>query len=90
MNEPVKFNNLIIFLWAIAKLLNAAFEKSQVQKIMQPCIALGQLCRTMGYAFHNTSKFITKACRGDAEYLMGFSPNIRMIFNATTRVGYPN
>jgi len=34
MNEPAKFNNVVSFLWAIADLLNGAFQKSEFQKII--------------------------------------------------------
>jgi len=32
--EPAKFNNVVSFLWAIADLLNGAFQKSEFQKII--------------------------------------------------------
>ena len=50
----------------------------------------GQLCRASGYAFYNTSKFTYESLlRDDAnlalnlrQYVMGFSPNVREIFDA--------
>ncbi|MES2463063.1 MAG: class I SAM-dependent DNA methyltransferase [Armatimonadota bacterium] len=120
MNEPAKFNNVVSFLWAIADLLNGAFQKSEFQKIILPFTVLrrldyalegtkakvletehklkekglenrhGQLCRAAGYAFYNTSKFDYESLLHDdanlalnlRQYVMGFSPNVREIFEA--------
>jgi type I restriction enzyme M protein len=120
MNEPAKFNNVVSFLWAIADLLNGAFQKSELQKIILPFTVLrrldyalegtktkvleterslkekglenrhGQLCRAAGYAFYNTSKFSYEGLLHDdaslalnlRQYVMGFSPNVREIFEA--------
>ena len=50
----------------------------------------GQLCRASGYAFYNTSKFNYESLLHDdanlalnlRQYVMGFSPNVREIFDA--------
>jgi type I restriction enzyme M protein len=50
----------------------------------------GQLCRAAGYAFYNTSKFTYESLLHDdanlalnlRQYVMGFSPNVREIFDA--------
>lgn len=50
----------------------------------------GQLCRASGYAFYNTSKFTYESLLHDdanlgrnlKQYINGFSPNIREIFDA--------
>jgi type I restriction enzyme M protein len=50
----------------------------------------GQLCRASGYAFYNTSKFTYESLLHDdanlklnlRQYVMGFSPNVREIFDA--------
>ena len=50
----------------------------------------GQLCRASGYAFYNTSKFTYESLLHDdanlalnlRQYVMGFSPNVREIFEA--------
>ena len=50
MNEPAKFNNVVSFLWAIADLLNGAFQKSEFQKIILPFTVL----RRLDYALEKT------------------------------------
>jgi type I restriction enzyme M protein len=50
MNEPAKFNNVVSFLWAIADLLNGAFQKSEFQKIILPFTVL----RRLDYALEGT------------------------------------
>ena len=50
MNEPAKFNNVVSFLWAIADLLNGAFQKSEFQKIILPFTVL----RRLDYALEAT------------------------------------
>lgn len=50
MNEPAKFNNFVSFLWAIADLLNGAFQKSGFQKIILPFTVL----RRLDYALEAT------------------------------------
>ena len=120
MNDTTKFNSVVSFLWAIADLLNGAFKKSELQKIILPFTVLrrldyaleatkakvletertlkakglenrhGQLCRAAGYAFYNTSKFTYESLLHDdanlalnlRQYVMGFSPNVREIFDA--------
>ena len=120
MNDTSKFNSVVSFLWAIADLLNGAFKKSELQKIILPFTVLrrldyaleatkakvletertlkakglenrhGQLCRAAGYAFYNTSKFTYESLLHDdanlamnlRQYVMGFSPNVREIFEA--------
>ena len=50
----------------------------------------GQLCRAAGFAFYNTSKFTYESLLHDdanlamnlRQYVMGFSPNVREIFDA--------
>jgi type I restriction enzyme M protein len=120
MNDTTKFNSVVSFLWAIADLLNGAFKKSELQKIILPFTVLrrldyaleatkakvletertlkakglenrhGQLCRAAGFAFYNTSKFTYESLLHDdanlamnlRQYVMGFSPNVREIFDA--------
>jgi type I restriction enzyme M protein len=48
--EPAKFNNVVSFLWAIADLLNGAFQKSELQKIILPFTVL----RRLDYALEGT------------------------------------
>ncbi len=43
MIEPAKCNNVVSFLWAIADLLNGAFQKSEFQKIILPFTVLRRL-----------------------------------------------
>lgn len=50
MQEPAKFNNVVSFLWAIADLLNGAFQKSEFQKIILPFTVL----RRLDYALEKT------------------------------------
>lgn len=50
MIEPAKFNNVVSFLWAIADLLNGAFQKSEFQKIILPFTVL----RRLDYALEKT------------------------------------
>ena len=50
MIEPAKFNNVVSFLWAIADLLNGAFQKSDFQKIILPFTVL----RRLDYALEAT------------------------------------
>lgn len=50
MNEPAKFNSVVSFLWAIADLLNGAFKKSELQKIILPFTVL----RRLDYALEAT------------------------------------
>jgi len=50
MIEPAKFNSVVSFLWAIADLLNGAFQKSEFQKIILPFTVL----RRLDYALEAT------------------------------------
>jgi type I restriction enzyme M protein len=50
MNEPVKFNNVVSFLWAITDLLKGAFKKSEFQKIILPF----NVFRRLDYALEKT------------------------------------
>lgn len=43
MNNPSQFNTVVSFLWAIADLLNGAFQKSEFQKIILPFTVLRRL-----------------------------------------------
>jgi type I restriction enzyme M protein len=120
MIDTTKFNSVVSFLWAIADLLNGAFRKSDLQKVILPftvrprlgyaleatkakvlqtehklkgkCLENrhGQLCRAAGYGLYNTSNFTYESRLHDdvnlalnlRQYVMGFSPNVREIFNA--------
>lgn len=50
MNDTTKFNSVVSFLWAIADLLNGAFKKSELQKIILPFTVL----RRLDYALEAT------------------------------------
>ena len=50
MNDTTKFNSVVSFLWAIADLLNGAFRKSELQKIILPFTVL----RRLDYALEAT------------------------------------
>ena len=50
MNDTTKFNSVVSFLWAIADLLNGAFRKSDLQKIILPFTVL----RRLDYALEAT------------------------------------
>jgi len=50
MIEPANLNNVVSFLWAIADLLNGAFQKSEFQKTIFPFTVL----RRLDYALEAT------------------------------------
>ena len=78
MIEPAKFNNCVSLLWAIADLLNGAFQKSECYLLMERFNEKSKVDlrpasmsnHEMGYVFEHLLRKFNEALNGSANFFL--------------------